>query len=65
LLGRVISVFLMDQGMRSVGSLVMGAFATFFGADVGLALTSVVSLVLTSAVFYSLLRTKPNTAASV
>ncbi|HEY6201387.1 MAG TPA: MFS transporter [Candidatus Binatia bacterium] len=64
LLGRVISVFLMDQGMRSVGSLVMGAFATFFGADVGLALTSVVSLSLTSAVFYSLLRTKPNTLAS-
>jgi len=64
LLGRVISVFLMDQGMRSVGSLVMGAFATFFGADVGLVLTSVVSLSLTSAVFYSLLRTKPNTLAS-
>jgi MFS transporter, DHA1 family, staphyloferrin A biosynthesis exporter len=65
LLGRVISVFLMDQGMRSVGSLVMGAFATFFGADVGLAFTSVVSLSLTSAVFYYLLRPKPNTAASV
>lgn len=65
LLGRVISVFLMDQGMRSVGSLVMGAFATLFGADVGLALTSAVSLSLTSAVFYYLLRPKPNTVAPV
>jgi MFS family permease len=65
LLGRVISVFLMDQGMRSVGSLVMGAFASFFGADVGLAFTSVVSLSLTSAVFYYVLRPKPNTVASV
>jgi MFS transporter, DHA1 family, staphyloferrin A biosynthesis exporter len=65
LLGRVISVFLMDQGMRSVGSLVMGFFADFFGADVGLALTSVISLSLTSAVFYYLLRPKPNTVAPV
>jgi hypothetical protein len=27
LLGRVMNVFNMDQGMRSLGSLVMGAFA--------------------------------------
>lgn len=55
LLGRVISVFVMDQGMRSVGSLVMGIFASLFGADLGLALTSVVSLALTSTLFYRLL----------
>ena len=65
LLGRVISVFLMDQGMRSVGSLVMGIFATLFGVDFGLALTSVVSLSLTSTVFYYLLRTKPNNGAPI
>jgi len=65
LLGRVISVFLMDQGMRSVGSLVMGIFATFFGADLGLALTSTASLFLTSTIFYYLLRTKPNDAAPI
>jgi hypothetical protein len=52
LLGRVMSVFLMDQGMRSVGSMVMGAFATFFGAPLGLSLCSVVSIALTSATFY-------------
>jgi predicted MFS family arabinose efflux permease len=63
LLGRVMSVFVMDQGMRSVGSLVMGIFASFFGADLGLALTSVVSLVLTSTLFHCLLRPKPNTVA--
>jgi len=56
LLGRVMSVFVMDQGMRSVGSLVMGIFATLFGAALGLALTSVVSLALTSAIFYRFLR---------
>jgi hypothetical protein len=50
----------MDQGMRSVGSLVMGIFASFFGADLGLALTSVVSLFLTSTLFYYLLPQKPN-----
>lgn len=55
LLGRVMSVFVMDQGMRSVGSVVLGIFATLFGAALGLALTSVVSLVLTSALFYHLL----------
>jgi predicted MFS family arabinose efflux permease len=60
LLGRVMSVFVMDQGMRSVGSLVMGIFASFFGADLGLALTSVVSLFLTSTLFYYLLPQKPN-----
>jgi predicted MFS family arabinose efflux permease len=60
LLGRVISVFVMDQGMRSVGSLVMGASASFFGVDLGLALTSIASLGLTSSLFYYFLGTKPN-----
>ncbi len=55
LLGRVMSVFVMDQGMRSVGSLVMGIFASLFGAALGLTLTSVVSLALTSILFYRLL----------
>ncbi len=52
LLGRVMSVFLMDQGMRSVGSMVMGTVATFFGAPLGLSLCSVISIALTSATFY-------------
>ena len=65
LLGRVMSVFVMDQGMRSVGSLVMGIFASFFGADVGLALTSAVSLCLTSTLFYYLLRPKRKSVASL
>ena len=55
LLGRVMSVFIMDQGMRSIGSLVVGIFATLFGAALGLALTSVASLTITSALFYRLL----------
>jgi len=61
LLGRVISVFLMDQGLRSVGSMVMGTFATVFGAPLGLSLCSVVSIALTTATFYRFLGkpTKP------
>ncbi|HBA40347.1 MAG TPA: hypothetical protein DCZ05_11560 [Deltaproteobacteria bacterium] len=55
LLGRVMSVFVMDQGMRSVGSLVIGIFASIFGAALGLALTSIVSLTLTSTLFYHFL----------
>lgn len=55
LLGRVMSVFLMDQGMRSVGSMVIGTFATLFGVALGLALTSSVSIVLTAVTLYRLL----------
>jgi MFS family permease len=55
LLGRVMSVFNMDQGMRSAGSIVMGAFATIFGASLGIALTAVVSLIITTTLFYRLL----------
>lgn len=55
LLGRVMSVFNMDQGMRSVGSVVMGAFATIFGASLGIALTAAVSLIITTTLFYRLL----------
>jgi len=55
LLGRVISIFLMDQGLRSVGSMIMGIFATVFGAPLGLSLCSVVSIALTTATFYRFL----------
>jgi predicted MFS family arabinose efflux permease len=55
LLGRVMSVFLMDQGMRSLGSVVMGAFVSAFGAALGLAFTSSVSLALTALTFWRLL----------
>jgi len=53
LLGRVMSVFQMDTGMRSLGSIVIGTFATLLGAALGLALTSVVSLTLTSVLLFS------------
>jgi len=55
LIGRVMSVFLMDQGMRSVGSMVMGAFATIFGAALGLSLCAVVSIGVTTLTFYRLI----------
>ena len=55
LMGRVMSVFNLDQGMRSVGSIVLGASATAFGAPMGLALTAGVSLIVTTTLFYRLL----------
>lgn len=55
LLGRVMSVFVMDHGMRSLGSIVIGSFATLFGTALGLGLTSLVSLTLTTALFRRLL----------
>ncbi len=58
LLGRVMSVFNLDQGMRSVGSVVMGASATLFGASLGLALTAGISLIITTVLFYRLLGRK-------
>ena len=58
LLGRAMSVFNMDQGMRSLGSIVMGAFATIFGASLGIALTAAVSLIITTMLFYRLLGKK-------
>ena len=60
LLGRVMSVFLMDQGMRSLGSMVMGAFVTIFGAAMGLGLTSLASITLTTLTFWRLLGAKRN-----
>jgi hypothetical protein len=51
------SVFLMDQGMRSLGSMVMGAFVAVFGAALGLALTSLASMTFTAVTFWRLLRT--------
>jgi hypothetical protein len=41
--------------MRSLGSVVLGAFATIFGASLGLALTAGVSLIVTTTLFYRLL----------
>ena len=58
LLGRVMSVFNMDQGMRSVGSIVLGASASLLGASLGLALTASISLIITTALFYRLLGKK-------
>jgi MFS transporter, DHA1 family, staphyloferrin A biosynthesis exporter len=55
LLGRVMSVFLMDQGMRSLGSVVIGGFVALFGAALGLAATSTVSMAVTGVTFYRLL----------
>ena len=54
-MGRVMSVFNLDQGMRSIGSIVMGASATVFGASLGVALTAAVSLIATTTLFYRLL----------
>jgi len=56
IMGRAISVFQIDQGLRSVGSMIMGTFASIFGVAVGIMLTSVISLTLTSALFLRLLR---------
>ncbi|NIO10839.1 MAG: MFS transporter [Deltaproteobacteria bacterium] len=50
-LGRVMSVFQMDQGMRSIGSMAIGTFITVFGITLGLTLTSFVSLIFTTALF--------------
>lgn len=58
LMGRVMSVFNLDQGMRSIGSIVLGASATVFGASLGLALTAAVSLIVTTTLFYRLLGKK-------
>jgi hypothetical protein len=52
------SVFNLDQGMRSVGSVVMGAAATIFGASAGVALTATISLLITTLLFYRLLGKK-------
>ena len=56
LMGRAISVFQMDQGLRSVGSMVMGTFASIFGVALGLIFTSVISLTLTTTLFLRLLK---------
>ena len=59
-LGRVMSVFQMDHGMRSVGSIAIGTLISLFGIALGLALTSVVSLILTSTIFFLFLRSRRN-----
>jgi MFS family permease len=63
LMGRVMSVFNLDQGMRSIGAVVLGASATFFGASLGLALAAAVSLIVTTTIFYRLLGKQPKNAA--
>jgi MFS family permease len=65
LMGRVMSVFNLDQGMRAVGSVVMGASASFFGAPLGLALAALVSLIITTPLFYRLLVTKRMKPATI
>ena len=55
LMGRVMSVFNLDQGMRSIGSIVLGSAATLFGATLGIALTAAASLIVTTTIFYRLL----------
>jgi MFS family permease len=54
LLGRVMSVFNLDQGMRSLGAVVMGTLASIFGASLGVALSAVLSLIVTTTLFYRL-----------
>jgi hypothetical protein len=54
LMGRVMSVFNLDQGMRAIGSIVMGASASLFGAPIGLAITAGISLFITTMFFYRL-----------
>ncbi len=61
LLGRVTSVFAIERGLNSLGSVVLGAFIAAFGAALGLALAATTSLALTLGFFYRLL--KPRRAA--
>jgi MFS family permease len=63
LIGRVMSVFLMDQGLRSIGSIIMGSFATIFGAALGLSFCAVLSIALTGVTFYKFLGTQRRWAA--
>ena len=59
-LGRVMSVFQMDHGMRSVGAMAIGSSISLFGFALGLSLTSVVSLILTSTLFFLFFRLRRN-----
>src|SRR6185295_14374829 len=58
LMGRVMSVFNLDHGMRSIGSIFLGTSATLFGSSLALALTAAVSLIVTTTLFYRLLGKK-------
>jgi MFS family permease len=57
-LGRVISVFQMDQGMRSVGSMLMGTLAAYLGVSLGLTVSAVVGLALNSTLYYRLFKSR-------
>jgi hypothetical protein len=56
LLGRVTSVFAIERGLNSVGSVVLGAFAAAFGAATGLAIAATISLFSTLVFLYRLVR---------
>jgi len=60
LMGRVMSVFNLDQGMRSIGSIILGTAATLLGAPLGLAVTASASLMITTTIFYRLLGKREN-----
>jgi len=60
LMGRVMSVFNLDQGMRSIGSIFLGTAATLLGAPLGLAVTASASLMITTTIFYRLLGKREN-----
>jgi hypothetical protein len=53
----------MDQGLRSVGSIIMGTFATLFGAALGLSVCGVISIGLTGVTFYKFLGAQRRLAA--
>jgi hypothetical protein len=55
LLYRLMSILLMGQGMCSVGSMVRGTSASYFGTAVALSLRSPVSIALTAVTFYRFL----------
>lgn len=54
LLGRVMSVFLMDQGLRSVGSLALGTSVSLLGAAWGLGSASIIALLLINLLYIRL-----------
>lgn len=62
LLGRVTSVFAIERGLNSVGSVVLGAFAAVFGAALGLAIAAGASLLATLVFFYRFVRPRPAAA---
>ncbi|MBI2987693.1 MAG: MFS transporter [Deltaproteobacteria bacterium] len=54
LLGRVTSVFGIDRGLQSLGSVLLGALTAAFGAALGLGTAAVVSLLVTLVLYFFL-----------